>query len=93
MKQFIYSIIFIGTLSLTVNAQSGIKLTDYYHNPIQYNPAYVGVSNGYFVKGTYTSQWLGLMMDQSHKPWMYKGVFLITATQQGFLFLMMTLER
>ena len=59
MKQFIYSIIFIGTLSLTVNAQSGIKLTDYYHNPIQYNPAYVGVSNGYFVKGTYTSQWLG----------------------------------
>ena len=46
-------------LSLTVNAQSGIKLTDYYHNPIQYNPAYVGVSNGYYVKGTYTSQWLG----------------------------------
>jgi len=59
MKQYIYSLIFIGTLSLNVNAQSGIKLTDYYHNPIQYNPAYVGASNGYFVKGTYTSQWLG----------------------------------
>ncbi len=59
MKQFLYSLIFIGTLSFSVNAQSGIKLTDYYHNPIQYNPAYVGVSKGYFVKGTYTSQWLG----------------------------------
>jgi type IX secretion system PorP/SprF family membrane protein len=59
MKQCIYSLIFTVTLSFSVHAQSGIKLTDYYHNPIQYNPAYVGVSNGYFVKGTYTSQWLG----------------------------------
>lgn len=59
MKQYIYSLLFIGTLSLSVNAQSGIKLTDYYHNPIQYNPAYVGASQGYFTKGTYSSQWIG----------------------------------
>lgn len=44
---------------MELQAQSGLKLTDYYFNPIQYNPAYVGASNDFFVKGTYTSQWLG----------------------------------
>ena len=59
MKKFTYSMMFIASLSMGVQAQSGIKLTDYYRSPIQYNPAYVGATNGYFVKGAYTSQWLG----------------------------------
>ncbi|MBK86544.1 MAG: hypothetical protein CMC86_05020 [Flavobacteriaceae bacterium] len=59
MKKFIFNILFLFTLSIEVYAQSGIKLTDYFFNPIQYNPAYVGANNGYFTKGTYTSQWLG----------------------------------
>ena len=59
MKRHLLVILFYISLSMILWAQSGIKLTDYYNNPIQYNPAYVGVTNGYLVKGTYTSQWLG----------------------------------
>jgi len=59
MKRHPLVILFYISLSMILRAQSGIKLTDYYNNPIQYNPAYVGVTNGYLVKGTYTSQWLG----------------------------------
>ena len=44
---------------LSIWGQSGLKLTDYYHNPILYNPAYVGVTEGYFVKAFYATQWLG----------------------------------
>ena len=40
-------------------AQSGLKLSDYYQNPIIYNPAYVGASSAIFVKGFYSTQWLG----------------------------------
>lgn len=42
-----------------IQAQSGLKLTDYYYNPIQYNPAYAGVTDGMYVKGSYLSQWIG----------------------------------
>ena len=41
------------------HAQSGLKLSDYYQNPIIYNPAYVGASSAIFVKGFYSTQWLG----------------------------------
>tara|TARA_B100000963_G_scaffold48530_1_gene36805 strand:- start:234 stop:1139 length:906 start_codon:yes stop_codon:yes gene_type:complete len=40
-----------------LKAQSSFKLTDYYNNPSIYNPAYVGVTEGIFLKGYYTSQW------------------------------------
>ena len=40
-----------------LKAQSNLKLTDYYNNPSSYNPAYVGVTEGLFLKGYYTSQW------------------------------------
>ena len=40
-----------------MKAQSNLKLTDYYNNPSSYNPAYVGVTEGLFLKGYYTSQW------------------------------------
>ena len=40
-----------------VKAQTNLKLTDYYNNPSSYNPAYVGVTEGLFLKGYYTSQW------------------------------------
>lgn len=46
-------------LSKSTLAQSGLKLTDYYHNPILYNPAYVGVVEGYFTKAYYATQWVG----------------------------------
>lgn len=59
MKKFIYSFLFIGLLTVGVQGQSGLKLTDYYNNPIQYNPAYVGVTGGFFSKATYSTQWLG----------------------------------
>ena len=42
-----------------VKAQSNLKLTDYYNNPSSYNPAYVGATEGLFLKGYYTSQWTG----------------------------------
>ena len=51
--------LFISLLSLPLLGQSGLKLTDYYHNPIQYNPAYVGATDGYFAKAFYATQWLG----------------------------------
>lgn len=59
MKKFIYSVLFIALFSVSVQGQSGLKLTDYYNNPIQYNPAYVGVTAGFFGKATYSTQWLG----------------------------------
>ena len=43
--------------SFLAKAQYNLKLTDYYNNPSSYNPAYVGVTEGLFLKGYYTSQW------------------------------------
>jgi type IX secretion system PorP/SprF family membrane protein len=57
--KYIYISLFIALSINTLSAQSGLKLTDYYHNPIQFNPAYVGVTDGYYIKGFYTTQWLG----------------------------------
>ncbi|RPG55632.1 MAG: type IX secretion system membrane protein PorP/SprF [Flavobacteriales bacterium TMED96] len=48
---------FISYSSFLLNAQSNLKLTDYYNNPSSYNPAYIGVTEGMFLKGYYTSQW------------------------------------
>ncbi len=48
---------FIVYSSFLLKAQSNLKLTDYYNNPSSYNPAYVGVTEGLFLKGYYTSQW------------------------------------
>ena len=59
MRKLTFISLFIFNFHMIVNAQSGIKLTDYFFNPIQFNPAYVGTTNGYYVKGTYTSQWVG----------------------------------
>ena len=59
MKNYKLYILFTFIMFYNMNAQSGIKLTDYYFNPIQYNPAYAGSVNGFFTKATYTSQWLG----------------------------------
>ena len=36
--------------SFLLKAQSNLKLTDYYNNPSSYNPAYVGVTEGLFLK-------------------------------------------
>lgn len=59
MKKSIISFLFFIALISPLCSQSGIKLTDYYFNPIQYNPAYTGVTDGLFIKATHTSQWLG----------------------------------
>lgn len=59
MKQ-LYILTLVVSLNASLIAQSGLKLTDYYHNPVQFNPAYVGVTDGYYVKGFYTTQWLGI---------------------------------
>ena len=53
---FIYLSLFCISIGY---AQSGLKLSDYYQNPIIYNPAYVGASSAIFVKGFYSTQWLG----------------------------------
>ena len=50
-------LILIFYSSFLAKAQSNLKLTDYYNNPSSYNPAYVGVTEGLFLKGYYTSQW------------------------------------
>ena len=50
-------LIIIFYSSFLAEAQSNLKLTDYYNNPSSYNPAYVGVTEGLFLKGYYTSQW------------------------------------
>jgi type IX secretion system PorP/SprF family membrane protein len=56
-KQFF---IFLSLFCISFGyAQSGLKLSDYYQNPIIYNPAYVGASSAIFVKGFYSTQWLG----------------------------------
>ena len=52
-----FFLIFIIISTFIVKAQSNLKLTDYYNNPTSYNPAYVGVTEGLFLKGYYTSQW------------------------------------
>ena len=49
--------VFIICSSCLLKAQSNLKLTDYYNNPSSYNPAYIGVTEGLFLKGYYTSQW------------------------------------
>ncbi|MDG1062813.1 MAG: PorP/SprF family type IX secretion system membrane protein [Flavobacteriaceae bacterium] len=61
MKKIIfYGLGLLSSLwTLPLLGQSGLKLTDYYHNPIQYNPAYVGATDGYFAKAFYATQWLG----------------------------------
>lgn len=60
MKNYIYIALILSVCFYNTSlAQSGLKLTDYYHNPIQFNPAYVGVTDGLYVKGFYTTQWLG----------------------------------
>ena len=50
-------LIFIFYSSFLAKAQSNLKLTDYYNNPSSYNPAYIGATEGLFLKGYYTSQW------------------------------------
>ena len=82
MKKFIYSFLFIGLLTVGVQGQSGLKLTDYYNNPIQYNPAYVGVTGGFFSKATYSTQWLGF--DDS--PTTQTLDLIMRDMQQEFLF-------
>ena len=40
-------------------SQYELNLTDYYASPINYNPGYVGVTEGYYMKGYYSTQWIG----------------------------------
>ena len=49
--------IFTFYSTFLLKAQSNLKLTDYYNNPSSYNPAYIGATEGLFLKGYYTSQW------------------------------------
>ena len=58
MRIFRFSILLFCS-SFLLKAQSNLKLTDYYNNPSSYNPAFVGATEGLFLKGYYTSQWTG----------------------------------
>ena len=40
-------------------AQFDLTLVDYLNNPAIHNPAYTGVTDSYFFKATYSSQWVG----------------------------------
>ena len=40
-------------------AQFDLTLVDYLNSPIMHNPAYVGVTDSYFFKATYSTQWVG----------------------------------
>jgi type IX secretion system PorP/SprF family membrane protein len=57
--RYILILVFVVSINGSLFAQSGLKLIDYYHNPIQFNPAYTGVTDGFYVKGFHTKQWLG----------------------------------
>ncbi len=59
MMKYINFLVFSCIFSASVFGQSGLKLSDYYQNPIIYNPAYVGSSSAIFIKGFYSTQWLG----------------------------------
>ena len=53
---------YILVIFLIVNksfSQYELNLTDYYATPINYNPGYVGVTEGYYMKGYYSTQWIG----------------------------------
>ena len=56
MRILVFSI-FTFYSTFLLKAQSNLKLTDYYNNPSSYNPAYIGATEGLFLKGYYTSQW------------------------------------
>lgn len=59
MKPIYHTVLFCFLGIATTFSQSRLRLLDYYHNPVHMNPAYVGVTDGYYVKGGYTTQWLG----------------------------------
>lgn len=52
-----YLIIFL--LSIAIYGQNDAKLNIYNLNPLNYNPAYAGSSDGLNVIGIYSSQWVG----------------------------------
>tara|TARA_B100001758_G_C18379810_1_gene596543 strand:+ start:239 stop:1204 length:966 start_codon:yes stop_codon:yes gene_type:complete len=52
-------IIFFAISTRTLLSQSDLTLYDYMNNPITHNPAYVGVTDKYFIKMSHSSQWLG----------------------------------
>ncbi len=56
--KIIHTIAFLSFYGVLFS-QSGIKLTDYFNNPSLYNPAYTGVTDSSFIKGTYSTQWVG----------------------------------
>ena len=68
--KIIFKIIFI-LLFTKLSSQSGLQLTEYYLSPIQHNPAYVGVTDGYYLKGNYSTQWQGF--DQAPNTQLFEG--------------------
>ena len=58
-KIFKILIIYLVLFTRTAFSQSDLTLYDYMNNPITHNPAYVGVTDKYFLKMSHSSQWLG----------------------------------
>jgi len=53
-------ILFILLFSITsAYSQFDLSLLDLHNNPVIHNPAYVGVSESYYFKSTYSTQWVG----------------------------------
>jgi len=68
--KIILKIIFI-LLITKLSSQSGLQLTEYYLSPIQHNPSYVGVTDGYYLKGNYSTQWQGF--EESPNTQLFEG--------------------
>lgn len=58
-NKFRFLFVLICFLSLTIFSQNDSKLSIYNLNPLNYNPAYAGSSDGLYLIGIYSSQWVG----------------------------------
>lgn len=58
--RFLITLMFIGILSLGMNAQQDAQYTQYMYNTLSVNPAYAGSRGQLSFAGLYRSQWVGL---------------------------------
>ncbi|RIV47102.1 type IX secretion system membrane protein PorP/SprF [Flagellimonas pelagia] len=58
--RFLITLMFIGIVSLGMNAQQDAQYTQYMYNTLSVNPAYAGSRGQLSFAGLYRSQWVGL---------------------------------
>ena len=58
--RFLITLMFIGIVSVGMNAQQDAQYTQYMYNTLSVNPAYAGSRGQLSFAGLYRSQWVGL---------------------------------